>query len=334
MSSIAGQPQPQPQPGIQQERTKRVQERTAGSGNKTYTTGRTVGTNRHKHEGPRWSAVKALVAAAVVAALTLALVVAALVFLRDDFPEMSLVLVFVASAVSLILVVAALAIVLTRLGLADRSEAMGLPSGTIRAIIALLLVVLFFIAAIFLFNGTQNQSDPTQTRTLRGITAERFATIPTDQIRRANTRAVGEDTVYDVVLFSPSSGTTTSDDLAKQLITTVGTLVTAVAAFYFGASSVQAARKEGSNAIVPPEDDDTESGGGGGSGTPSGGTAGSETKVEETKTTSAPQPEVKDQQVTPAPEVEHQPQAGDEPTAGGGEPAPRSKDPGGQNRNQ
>jgi hypothetical protein len=134
---------------------------------------------------------------------------------------------------------------------------MGLPSGTIRAVIALLLIMLFFIAAIFLFNSTQNQVSTDQTRPLQGVTAERFATIPLDQIQSSETREEGETTVYDVVLYQPPVGTTTSDDIAKQLITTIGTLVVAVAAFYFGANSVQAARKEGTDVVLPAEDEET-----------------------------------------------------------------------------
>ncbi|MGX1159921.1 hypothetical protein FBY31_1719 [Arthrobacter sp. SLBN-100] len=219
-------------------------------------------------EGPKWSAVTALVLSGVVAIALLASSVFLLRYLGDVSPEASLSLIFVSAAIVLILVVSTLVIVLRRLGLADANEAMGLPSGSIRAIIALLLIMLFFIAAIFLFNSSLNQTDPTQTRSLEGVTAERFATIPTDQIQSSQTRQVDNATVYDVVLFQPSSGTAASEDIAKQLITTVGTLVTAVAAFYFGANSVMGAKKEDVGKRDPGEnaadsDDDNEPGGGG-----------------------------------------------------------------------
>lgn len=82
------------------------------------------------------------------------------------------------------------------------------------------------------------------TRELTGITSERFAEIPTNEIEKATARSQGSATVYDVTLAPSGTNTTTSDDIAKQLVTTVATLVTAVAAFYFGANTVSAAHKE------------------------------------------------------------------------------------------
>lgn len=192
----------------------------------------------------RWSAVKALVAVVAMSVLLIGGTVFLLEVLGDDEPEAALSLIFVSAAVVLIVVVCALTIVFRRLGLSNEKEAMGLPSGSVRAIIALLLIMLFFIAAVFLFNTTRNEVDASQTRTLTGITAERFALIPTDQIVSSTPRTAGDATVIDVVLFQAPSGTTTSDDIAKQLITTLGTLVTAIAAFYFGANSVEVAKKK------------------------------------------------------------------------------------------
>jgi hypothetical protein len=197
-------------------------------------------------EDPRWSAVQALVISAFVTVGVLASLVGLLVLLNETSsgPESSLSLVFVAAAVVLILVVCTLTIVLKRLRLTNAEEPMGLPRGSIRAVIALLLILLFFIAAIFLFNSTLLGGERTQTRSLQGIDAARFSAIPTDQIVSASPRTVGTATVYDVVLYPSSSGTPTSDDLAKQLVTTLATLVTAVAAFYFGANSVRGAVKD------------------------------------------------------------------------------------------
>lgn len=190
--------------------------------------------------------------AAFVTVGVLASLVGLLVLLNETSsgPESSLSLVFVAAAVVLILVVCTLTIVLKRLRLTNAEEPMGLPRGSIRAVIALLLILLFFIAAIFLFNSTLLGGERTQTRSMQGIDAARFSAIPTDQIISASPRTVGTTTVYDVVLYPSSSGTPTSDDLAKQLVTTLATLVTAVAAFYFGANSVRGAVKDASAAAA------------------------------------------------------------------------------------
>ena len=197
-------------------------------------------------EDPRWSAVVALVCSAILTVLVLAALVRLLVYLNEsgnNGPESALSLVFVAAAVVLILVVCTLTIVLKRLRLTNRDEAMGLPRGSIRAVIALLLILLFFIAAIFLFNSTsQLNGDRTENRELNDIDAARFGAIPTELIQSVSQETVDGEVLYDVVLYPNSNGTPTSDDLAKQLVTVLGTLVTAVAAFYFGANSVHDAK--------------------------------------------------------------------------------------------
>ncbi len=207
-------------------------------------------------EDPRWSAVSALVVSAVVTVVVLAVLVLLLLRLSTSGagPESALSLVFVAAAVILILVVCTLTIVLKRLGLSNGDEAMGLPRGSIRAVIALLLILLFFIAAIFLFNSTRETGgDRDESRSIQGVDAARYAAIPIEEIQSSTPRTVNDEVVYDVVLY-PHSGTETSDDIAKQLITILGTLVTAVAAFYFGANSVSSAIKEAGQIVPPPGD--------------------------------------------------------------------------------
>jgi hypothetical protein len=185
-----------------------------------------------------------VVVAALLAIGFLGAVTALVVWLADRHnigPEVALSLQFVAAAVLLILVICILVIVFQRLGLVDRSRAMGLPDGSIRAIIALLLIVLFFLAALFLFEATQHKPDATVRRSLQGITSERLAGIPTEEILSLQTRIETDTTVYDVELSQAPTNTADSTDIAKQLVTVLGTLVTAVAAFYFGANSVSAA---------------------------------------------------------------------------------------------
>lgn len=219
-------------------------------------------------ESPRWSAVKALVAAAIVSSLVLAMTVGLLLLLRgedgESSPEEALSLVFVAAAVVLILVVCTLTIVMKRLKLVDSREAMGLPRGSIRAVIALMLILLFFIAAVFLFNTTR-RIPPAQDelRTLQGIGEARFATIPTELLFDSDRQVAEDGTVtYDVVLTPSPLENQASDDLAKQLITVLGTLVTAIAAFYFGSNSVSSALKGQAEAGVQADNDGTSPPGG------------------------------------------------------------------------
>jgi hypothetical protein len=211
-------------------------------------------------EDPRWSALTALFGSAIVTVGVLAALVWLLIRLSEkvDGQEAALSLVFVSAAVILILVVCTLTIVLKRLRLTDVAEPMGLPRGSIRAVIALLLILLFFIAAIFMFSQTRELGgDRSQNRVIKHMSAATYAAIPVDQIATATPITKKGVTTYDVVLYPQTSGTPTSDDLAKQIVTTVATLVTAVAAFYFGANVVSSAHKDAGA-----------SGGGGGGGQP------------------------------------------------------------------
>jgi hypothetical protein len=196
-------------------------------------------------EDPRWSSVRALVITALVTAGMLWVAVRLLKMLappeQSESPEASLSLVFVAAGVILILVMCTLTIVFRRLLLTDEQEPMGLPRGSVRAVIALLLIMLFFIAVIFLFNSTRNPTDTGDLRTLKGISPAQFEAIPTDLIQSSTQTGSTTNPLYDVDLLPTSGNSPTSDDIAKQLVTTLATLVTAVAAFYFGAGSVQSA---------------------------------------------------------------------------------------------
>ncbi len=108
--------------------------------------------------------------------------------------------------------------------------------------------MLFFIAAIFLFNSTK--AEKTEARELTGISGERFAEIPTNEIQRATPRTEAGATVYDVTLAPGSTNTTTSEISPSKSSRQLPHLVTAVAAFYFGANSVSAAHKEAPSQTV------------------------------------------------------------------------------------
>lgn len=209
----------------------------------TTTTGKTPPKPRGegREESDRWSAVHALIWPAVLVISSLAGAAVGLHYLRrdDEPPETVLSFIFVLASIALIIVLGSATIVLKRLGLSTKKEAMALPPGSVRAIIALQLILLFFIAAVFLFNSTRApvSHDPEKARHLQGISTDRMGSIPTEQIAEAIERKVGDTMVYDVTLYPPAGGTATSDDIAKQLVTTLGVLVTAVASFYFGSKT-------------------------------------------------------------------------------------------------
>ena len=117
----------------------------------------------------------------------------------------SLPLMVLVGVIVLLIVISLVTLTFSVLGLASPTEALGLPDGSVRSIIALMLLVLFSIMGFFLYDTIAHGiQDPT-----------------THAFREVPEKAV---------------------DIAKQLITLLGTLVTAVAAFYFGTNAVQTAQ--------------------------------------------------------------------------------------------
>jgi hypothetical protein len=117
-------------------------------------------------------------------------------------------------------------------GLADRTQAFGMPEGTIRAVIALMLVIILAIVAVFLYVQLR---DVPATELIKGLSRAQFNALEATTIVSSEQR--GE--TFDVRLRTNRQA---SEDFAKQFLTAAITLVTAVAAFYFGSTSVEAAR--------------------------------------------------------------------------------------------
>ena len=114
-----------------------------------------------------------------------------------------------------------------------------MPEGSIRAVIALSLVIIFAILTVFLWGKFAS-----------GVQQQRIAEVANfDRIEFLR----NNPSVRDVVQISPNAATNTSTiafvmavdpaaaDFSKQLLTLVGTLMTAVAAFYFGARTASRA---------------------------------------------------------------------------------------------
>jgi len=116
-------------------------------------------------------------------------------------------------------------------GLSDKTQALGLPEGSVRAIVALALVGLFAIlASSFLSSGSE--------RTLTGLTQTAVTQFTAnnkdarDVIQVPEAVKEGAEPTYSITY----STTRAPDDFSKQMMTLVGTLMTAVVSFYFGAT--------------------------------------------------------------------------------------------------
>jgi hypothetical protein len=127
----------------------------------------------------------------------------------QPFFVVPLIIVFGVTALVAALTIASIAI--HSMNMSDEHEALGLPKGSVRALIALSLIVIFAITAIYM----QSQLSPYY-------------------------RNLGNGTI---TLIEPSKS---QETFALQTLTTVSTLVVAIAAFYFGTKAVATAQKASS----------------------------------------------------------------------------------------
>jgi hypothetical protein len=157
----------------------------------------------------------------------------------------SLALLAIGGVVVLILLLTAVAMVFKILGLTNDTQAMGLPEGSIRAVIALSLIVLFAILSVFLYQGVSigsrnvipNLPDTERLQFIRDHT--------TAQDIHSNLTKKGAEGNEDLYEVSYRSANATADDFAKQMLVLLGTLMTAVTSFYLGAGTATSAKKAG-----------------------------------------------------------------------------------------
>jgi hypothetical protein len=131
---------------------------------------------------------------------------------------------------------------------------MGLPEGSIRAVIALSLIVLFAILSVFLYQGVsngplnriENLSDTDRLQFVRDhVNARDINAVPmTDAKGEPLKNPDGSPKNLYVVTYR-SANSANSDDFAKQMLVLLGTLMTAVTSFYLGAGTATSAKKAG-----------------------------------------------------------------------------------------
>lgn len=171
-----------------------------------------------------WVWGRALVAAILSSVLAVALVLI-VKWVGSNNTAISLTLLGLAGIVGLMAAISLISVALNTFGLNDKEEALGLPTGSVRAIIALSLIVFFIIASIYYFTNISTYT----TSTLQNITPQQFSNIPVNNLVSSTLLSTGN---YDVIVqvTQPSA----SVDFAKQVLTTLSTLVVAISAFYFG----------------------------------------------------------------------------------------------------
>lgn len=173
--------------------------------------------------------VLALVVLAMVTLVTL-LTAAIPVFPKNPAVEMGSIIVLSVSAVMILIFLVAIGF--SALGLADGKEALGLPAGSVRALIALLLLLMFVFFSIYLF---AQLSLPTGSQRMDGLTQQQLAELGSLVVGKI-TYADGLTTAFISVPISEGV-----ERFANQVFTAALTLVTAVSSFYFATRTAEGA---------------------------------------------------------------------------------------------
>jgi hypothetical protein len=172
----------------------------------------------------------------------------------DSFRFISLLILFMTALV-------VTATVFSGLQLGDRGEAFGLPSGSIRALLAIGLMILFVVFGLPLILPQKNDAGGASSR----VIAENIA-IPYEQRDAVIQRYTQQNMIVIPIDYgAPTTGVGTAQavvrdahiklmtiddnaariDFGKQLITAIITLLTSVVSFYFGSRSATDAMKPG-----------------------------------------------------------------------------------------
>ena len=182
---------------------------------------------------------------------------------KDDGKQELLMGVFIVTAIiSLMTLLYIMAAGFKLLNLTNRDQPLGLPEGSIRAMIALILIIAFIIFGIYLFRSvgdgvTSTLENKISADSLKKVNFNKYkdfqTSIQTDERNRYDSALQKEvtDTLYSIISVKK-----TSDDgnkLAQQLVTTVGTLVVAISSFYFGSTTVANAMRPSSAGTTTPE---------------------------------------------------------------------------------
>jgi hypothetical protein len=121
------------------------------------------------------------------------------------------------------------AVIFATYGLDDKTQALALPEGSIRAVIALSLIILLAILSIYLYGSLSNNVSVIE----HVSTQTRDAMLTNPAYKVVGSASTGTD--YSVQIQSRNDDAV---DFAKQLLVLLGTLVTSISSFYFGTRAV------------------------------------------------------------------------------------------------
>ncbi|WBL77036.1 hypothetical protein I3J27_29015 [Bradyrhizobium xenonodulans] len=184
---------------------------------------------------------KLIIWAAVILLVIACLGVAATLASGKGPPEFMLPLLIISGVMMLLVTLALTAFVFSGVDLTDKTQALGLPEGSVRSVIALSLVLLFAILAVYLYSSMASRGKIFEAK---GLTKEASAQLKERLLpgQFVLEQQVGDGTNATVTVQYRDTQNPASDDFAKQLLAIIGTLVTAVSSFYFGSKTAIASQ--------------------------------------------------------------------------------------------
>ena len=159
-----------------------------------------------------------------------------------------------------VVLMAVLVIVYKALDLTSKDQALGLPEGSIRALIAFSLVLIFVCLGAFLYHNVNNIDLGGSSGKLTKITQDQLNELqkqfivayePVRDEKTGTQLKDGDKLLYNATYFGKRSKE--ADDFAKQIFTTLATVFVSVISFYFGTSvmiSATKAARDGGSATV------------------------------------------------------------------------------------
>jgi hypothetical protein len=156
----------------------------------------------------------------------------------SDREEVTLPILAMIGIIILMLALTIMTAIFWFLDVSDKTQAMGLPEGSIRAVIALSLIVLFAILSIYLYTDISNGSTALTIDNLSDAARLQFIQ---EHPTLKDIQAVPEKNDKNLYKVTYGSESTTRDDFAKQLLVLLGTLMTAITSFYLGAGTATSA---------------------------------------------------------------------------------------------
>ncbi|MFK0691130.1 hypothetical protein ACFX5Q_23450 [Mesorhizobium sp. IMUNJ 23033] len=136
---------------------------------------------------------------------------------------------------------ALVAVTFSYMGIGDKTQALALPEGSVRAVIALCLLVLFAILSIYLYGKLATPLPIQSFSELSTNDKENFIkSLATGELVGITGSDEKGFTVYVRQSVRPES-----IDFAKQILVMLGTLVASISSFYFGSRTAESSGLKG-----------------------------------------------------------------------------------------